>query len=431
MTSSVRIDGSLPAEVGTTGIIFSRSWAVDYDFAGTPQFRANQPRRLSEFGVPAPYDSELEGALRGRGAFSQFLYLFKNGRYQRLIASTMSPDGPDRETGPAWGLPAAWTSLDAIVPGRGSKINFAYFCRGSEYMRYDWVRDRMSDNYPKTIGGSWQMSPPFDANLDGIIAGQDTLGNRMFLFNTVSRTVDITGALASSGETFTSPTLGFARYDFTSGGLPNPEVDPRNVVAKWGVLIPLLDAGEAIDIANGWCRKALTALTGPMSSLLSNALAHHFRTATPSAQQLSTITARMTAVRDRLLALPDKFQWTRSLPAAASTHPGLFTQIGDDFSNRHGPNGRAAVLIHEAVHFILPSGSLDVDVPEWSGATVNGVLRDVVPPDTDRPTAVTGIAYDAMTVDQAIANPSSYAAFAQEIAFNGIDTRFGGGRPHE
>jgi len=36
-----------------------------------------------------------------------------------------------------------------------------------------------------------------------------------------------------------------------------------------------------------------------------------------------------------------------------------------------------------------------------------------------------------MTPDQAIENPSSYAAFAQEITFNGTDTRFGAARPHE
>src|SRR4051794_14981106 len=98
MASTVRIDGSLSGS-GTSGIIFSGGWGVDYDFAGSPAARPNQPRRLSAFGFPAPFDSDLEGALRGRGAFSQFLYLFKDGRYLRLIAATMAPDGPDLETG--------------------------------------------------------------------------------------------------------------------------------------------------------------------------------------------------------------------------------------------------------------------------------------------------------------------------------------------
>jgi hypothetical protein len=37
----------------------------------------------------------------------------------------------------------------------------------------------------------------------------------------------------------------------------------------------------------------------------------------------------------------------------------------------------------------------------------------------------------ALTVDQAIDNPSSYAAFVQEITFGGNDMRFGAGRPQD
>lgn len=134
MASSARVDGSLPnaGDSSTRGLVFSGGWGVDYEFAGEPPARANQPKRLSAFGFPAPFDRDLEGALRGRGAFSTFLYLFKNGRYLRLVASTMTPDGPDAATAPAWGLPATWTSFDAVLPGRGTKINFCYFIRGAE-----------------------------------------------------------------------------------------------------------------------------------------------------------------------------------------------------------------------------------------------------------------------------------------------------------
>jgi len=48
----------------------------------------------------------------------------------------------------------------------------------------------------------------------------------------------------------------------------------------------------------------------------------------------------------------------------------------------------------------------------------------------DRDPACGGMAYSAMTPTQAIANPSSYAAFGQEIFF-GADTRFGDARRHE
>src|SRR5829696_6269131 len=134
MASSVRSDGSLPdpGDASTRGLIFSGGWGVDYEFAGAPLFRANQPHLLGAFGFPWPFDSDLEGALRGRAGFSQFLYLFKDGQYLRLLASTLQPDGPDidtatSDTASSWGLPPDWTSFDAVLPGRGSKINFCYF----------------------------------------------------------------------------------------------------------------------------------------------------------------------------------------------------------------------------------------------------------------------------------------------------------------
>src|SRR6266496_3344252 len=135
MASTVRIDGSLPdpGDNSTKGLIFSGGWGVDYEFAGDPPFRANQPGRLSDLGFPAPFDRDLEGALRGRANFTQFLYLFMGGRYLRLIAATMQPDGPaaEQDTATGWGTPVDWTSFDAVAPGRGAKINFCYFFHGA------------------------------------------------------------------------------------------------------------------------------------------------------------------------------------------------------------------------------------------------------------------------------------------------------------
>jgi hypothetical protein len=68
----------------------------------------------------------------------------------------------------------------------------------------------------------------------------------------------------------------------------------------------------------------------------------------------------------------------------------------------------------------LVAGDLVIDVPEFSGATINGQTFGIVG----------GRAYSAMSTTEAIANPSSYAAFAQEIFF-GADTRFGNARRHE
>jgi hypothetical protein len=427
MASSVRIDGSLPdpGDASTRGLIFSGDWGVDYEFAGAPLIRANQPHLLGAFGFPWPFDSDLEGALRGRAGFSQFLYLFKDGQYLRLIASTLQPDGPDidtatSDTASSWGLPPDWTSFDAVLPGRGSKINFCYFYHDSQYVRFDWGANAASA--PKSIGTEWHMLPPFDAHLDGVIAGQSDLTTRGFLFTRTRQIVNDDGAVVPLGTPGSKAvqTPGFARYDFTAGSNLGSVTAPLEVPARWPGLIPLLDAGPAIDMALSWCDVALAALASAATPALTAALSHHFMTGTPSTAELAQITNRMTKVRNRVASLPDRFQWTRNASFVAQTVPNTLTEIGDMFSTLHGPNGRAAVLIHEAVHFIFVVGDLVIDVPEFSGATINGQTFGIVG----------GRAYSAMSTTEAIANPSSYAAFAQEIFF-GADTRFGNARRHE
>jgi len=141
-------------------------------------------------------------------------------------------------------------------------------------------------------------------------------------------------------------------------------------------------------------------------------------TSSPITSTVTTVHNRFTQLQTRLNAHPDKFQWTPGLGFAAQTTQGLLTEIGDNFSIHHGPNGRAAVLIHEAVHFTFGT---NVDVPEWSGQTVNGTFF-AAPPGTP--------VYSNISTADAIVNPSSYAAFAQEVHF-GVDTRFGDARRHE
>jgi hypothetical protein len=340
----------------------------------------------------------------------------------------MTPDGVNAETdiAPAWGLPPAWTTVDAVAPGRGSKIDFCYFLRGSEYVRFDWLANAPSPGYPKFLGPEWHVNAPFDRDVDGMIAGQDALRTAGFLFRRLPQSVDDDGNLAPAGQIVETP--GFARYDFTSGLSQGTAVAPRDVSTRWGGLLALLDAGPAIDLALGWCDAGLQALSAtPEPAILATAFAHHFMTPTPAPAQRLAIATRLAAVRARIASLPVAFQWTRNLPFAAQTVPGVSTEIGDDFSNIHGPNGRAAVLIHEAVHFTFTGAGPAVDVPEWSGETINGRTFGISPA---IPGVLSNIAYTALTTDQAIENPGSYASFVQEIFF-GQDNRFGIARRHE
>jgi hypothetical protein len=105
------------------------------------------------------------------------------------------------------------------------------------------------------------MFPPFDANLDGVIAGQSDLTTRGFLFTRTQQIVNVDGAVVPLGTPGSKAvqTPGFARYDFTAGSNLGSVTAPLEVPARWPGLIPLLDAGPAIDTALRWCDAALTA----------------------------------------------------------------------------------------------------------------------------------------------------------------------------
>jgi hypothetical protein len=169
-----------------------------------------------------------------------------------------------------------------------------------------------------------------------------------------------------------------------------------------------------------------TLAAGPPTPATVVAFGHHFGTGGGAVDPavIATVSGNFQTIRARLLALPDRLQWTPGLAFAAQTTPGTLTEIGDQFSLIHGPNGRAAVMIHETVHFTFGAGP---DVPEWSGATIGGTTFPVA---TDPVTGASLGPYSALSTAAALTNPSSYAAFSQEIAL-GSDKRFGIARRHE
>ena len=187
---------------------------------------------------------------------------------------------------------------------------------------------------------------------------------------------------------------------------------------------PLLDAGAAVDVALRWCDSALAAVDGRLAGVASAstdaALLHHFRSATPSTAELTFIRGHMANIRARVAAIPEDFFWSETLPGDAAASTVSFRQgtvppphsrsitISNLFSTFHGPNGRAAVLIHEAAHFEI-GGRPDGTAPHIGEASPE---------------------YATMSAADARENPSSYASFAQETFF-GVDHRFGAGRPGE
>jgi hypothetical protein len=149
--------------------VLSGGRAVEYDWANDRPALSNTPRRLSDIGFPPGFDRDVDGALRGKAAFAPFMYVFRGGQYARLRQSDMGLDG----TGPlsAWGLPAAWTTVDAVFPGGGSREGFAYFIRRAEFLRYEWSSGSLNPPFVRKIAQGFTIAPPFTANIDGVVVG--------------------------------------------------------------------------------------------------------------------------------------------------------------------------------------------------------------------------------------------------------------------
>lgn len=433
MASSSRIDGSYPKPGSTVATVISGAWAVDYDWSPDQVVTVGQPQRLSSLKFPPGFDADLDGVVRGQGKFSQFLYLFKGGKYQRMIEATMTPDDTPKDIAGPWDLPPSWTSIDAVVSGGGKKSGFSYFFRADEYIRYDWSANSgnggRSSNYPKFIGPNWHTPAPFTKEMDGLIVGGGPgFDRKAYLFKRETVNIGDDGnTVPTGGHSVQIPV--YARYDFDDEKFEFEVKVPNDVITLWHGLMPLLDSGPAVDLAIRWVDAGLAAVVAKTAgtTTFDTAFAHHFMTNAPNAGQLATIASRLSDVRARLTTIPDKFRWEKITFPAQTVYQTL-TEVGDDFCSLHGPNGRGAIMIHEAVHFVMSGG---VDVPEWSGETINGV--------TYGPAVVGGVTqptYHTISQADALTNPSSYAAFAQEAfaivaGISPADTRYGMGRPQE
>ncbi|TDD38648.1 hypothetical protein E1287_05030 [Actinomadura sp. KC06] len=423
MSSTARIDGALkmPSLGPDVTAVFSGGWSAAYDWVADRVVTEGAPTRIP---LPAPFDRDLAGALPGQGGFAAFHYVFKDDRYLRLNASDSLPDGsPPADIASNWDLPPGWTWVDAVFAGGGVKSRFAYFFQVDEYNRFDWTTNARSPNYPKQFAPNWHATGPFTAGIDGEIPGQRSFSTKAYLFRIGRTVVDDEGhpIAPGLGRTVFAPI--YARYDYNTETFEFTVTDPFEVVTQWRGLLPLLDAGPATDVALDWVARTLTALAGPLTPALATAFRNHFAM-TETTIDVATVKARLEEIQTRLNAIPDRFQWTPGMRKAARTRQDTLTEVGDMFSTLHGPNGRAAVLIHEAVHFTFGA---DTDVPEWSGATIGDNTFGIA---TDPDTGASLGAYADLSTAAALTNPSSYAAFAQEVAL-GSDTRFGAGRPQE
>ncbi|MFK0019853.1 hypothetical protein [Streptomyces sp. NPDC090798] len=115
------------------------------------------PSPLTEWGLPAPFDSGVDAALNSRG-WGMRTHFFRGSQY----AFHSAPD--DKVYGPYplgdW-LPSNFASgIDTALNGQGDSMGKAYFFKGDQYITYDWFNVQI-------VGGP---SPIADWNLTGAFA---------------------------------------------------------------------------------------------------------------------------------------------------------------------------------------------------------------------------------------------------------------------
>lgn len=392
----------------------------------------------SDLGFPAGFTpsgvgTSFDAALKGRKQFTGTGYYFRGTDYGRFAFDVLAADPALGALG-AWALPTPLdTAVDAAFNGRApTRDGKAYFFRGSQYVRYDWVGDHPDPDYPKPIGTMVGMPAPFSSGVDAAVDGE--------------------GAFASFGYLFREDRYLRFSWDPAGGGEPRVDGPPAPIQGSWAGLAELLLAGAAKTQALAWTEAAhlrlsafLVAASGGASfpfdtAVFDAALATHFHvaaTAPPSvrAAVVSQILAEFSGVTATLKQSATKFRYRTDAEATTvdgnPSVPDAYAFFGGSINFTagfvaRGPLNRAASVLHESVHVIDDlGGSSATHIPEWY---VTDPVADALGLARQPDTADFDTRYDLMSAADAQHNPSAYAAFAQHVAL-GTDTRFGAGRP--
>ncbi|MVN75093.1 hypothetical protein GO988_02010 [Hymenobacter sp. HMF4947] len=369
--------------------------------------------------MPPLFADNPDGMLDGQGPYQGKVYFFKGNQYSRYDWAGNCQDAGYPQALSAWGLQGAFASIDACMNGQLGYAPYAYFLKGSQYMRYEWATDRLSEGYPRPLT-AWGLKGAFASGIDACVAGKGDYAGKSYLFK---------------GDQY-------VRFDWKTGQV---DADPQPILGNWPGLLELVAAGRAKTTAAQWLAQAqqqVVAYTAALNggpafgfnqTVFEQALATHFHLAPtlPTPQRLQYLTAinqTMSAIWPKWDASQTLFKARTDAEATAdggtkngkpvrAYFTGVFIGFSENFVRDTGPYCQAAVLVHETVHAVdAVSGEPNNHIPEWF----------------ELPRPKTGDAppkyYAEQTQDEALHNPSSYAAFAQHI-FYGEDRRYGAGRP--
>jgi hypothetical protein len=373
-----------------------------YFFAGAHYVSYNwqEPHARVDNGYPLPLtawklsatQNKVDAALNGHGyKYRNFGYFFRNGngeysRY-RWLSESMEPLPIS-----AWSFPARYLpGFDAALNGVGRYSGMGYFFKGGHYARYDWASERFIDELPLS---AWKLPGAFGNRVDAALNGAATYAGYAYFFR---------------GDQY-------VRYNWSKETV---ELGPVNIAGHWKGVAEMLAVGRAMTRARAWLTPALSWLRKdlvraraglpPTGTVETQALATHFHLTTVAERRLHLPKLiRIFEDVERTLSLggaPYQYAPLEEVArlgfpnAMAVTAKGAYMKFTPEFL-KFGPRAQAAMVLHEAVHFVDDSAPADIYEHHPSYATLSAA--------------------------DASGNPSSYAMFAQHV-FCKADTRFGAG----
>jgi hypothetical protein len=232
---------------------------------------------------------------------------------------------------------------------------------------------------------------------------------------------------------------------------------PNKVWQNWPGVLELLLAAQAQEVALTWLDDAIsqfrfyivqlnTGVPSPFDTgLMETALTTHFHVPPgmdPARRMplLNQIAAQLGAIRATLADLANHVVFHDD-GEVKSNNPKFVEADGSPEYRAYTPHGgpihltsryvlmtddqfnAAAVLIHEAGHFVDALATAERDSPEWYVTGRPAMTVKVRQPDGSEVDVVVPF-YDVLRPEDSVHNPSSYNAFSQHVSM-GSDRRLG------
>jgi hypothetical protein len=150
-------------------------WQQDKPVEGYPQ-------QLSAWKLPSNFQSNIDAAFNGSGAYEGKAYFFKDTEYVRYDWATGAPDEGYPKPIAAWNFPESFSNgIDAALEGIGNNSNKIYFFKNNQYIRYNLNSDTTDDGYPLSID-AWSVKEDFTTGVDAVINGKEAYLGKAYFF---------------------------------------------------------------------------------------------------------------------------------------------------------------------------------------------------------------------------------------------------------